>query len=386
MNAPSGSRAMLRVMSAGVTAFAALLLAACALAANPAAAPVSPGEDPTALLQVPEGFAVELVADGLAGPTQMVRGPDGRLWVAHLNGGENAAAGQVVAIDTETGDRRLLLDGLNKPTGIAVTSDALWVATRREILRAPLRPSRSGGPEGWVAESPATVLADLPFNGRSNGTLTVTPWGTLLYETSGSQLGGMVAEGSARLWELDPVSWQRPSPRLVASGLKGAYAHAIDDAGRLWITEIGDDPVNGGPPPDELNVMDAPAPDTEGSGKAPPDFGWPRCFGNAQPATNLGGTEELCAGTVAPAALFAPRSTPVSVAVAPWDSRMILVALWLTNQVVAVAADSEAEGSAGVTPFLAGIINPQSLLPWDNGSLLVAEFATGRIFRIARAP
>lgn len=369
-------------MSAGVTILVALLLAACASPAIPAAIPVSPGEDPAALLQLPEGFAVELVADGLAGPTQMVRGPDGELWVAHLNGGENAAAGQVVAIDMETGERRLLLDGLNKPTGIAVTADALWVATRREILRAPL----GKGPEGWVVASPATVLADLPFNGRSNGTLTVTPWGTLLYETSGSQLGGTVADGSARLWELDPTAWQAPASRLVASGLKGAYAHAIDAAGRLWIAEIGDDLVNGGPPPDELNLMAAPVPDARGNGTAPPDFGWPRCFGNAQPATNLGGTEAICAGTVAPAALFEPRSTPVSVAVAPWDSQTVLVALWLSNQVVAVSADSEAGGASGVTPFLAGIINPQSLLSWDDGSLLVAEFATGRVFRIARAP
>jgi hypothetical protein len=389
-----------------VFVLAAALLAGCALPAAPDPAPASSVEsgdpdDARSTVQAPAGFDVEILFEGLVGPTQMIAGPEGELWVAHLNGGENAGAGQVLAIDPAGGVRRVLLENLLKPTGIAYVPGtgegaeaALWVQMRRELWRAPLRQEDAG----WVAGTPTPVLTNMPYNGRSNGSLTVTPWGTLLYETSGSQVGGTVAPGSATLWELDPAGWQAPAPRVVATGLKGAYAHAVDNAGRLWIGELGDDPVNGGAPPDELNVMAAPAPGVDGG--APPDFGWPACFGIRQPATNLGGTPERCAATVAPALLFAPRASPVSVAMAPWSPETVLVALWVQNEVVAVEAGdldvaaltgagpaapvAGSENSAATaTPFLTAIVNPQSLLPWNDGSLLVAEFAAGRIHRVA---
>ena len=36
------------------------------------------------------------------------------------------------------------------------------------------------------------------------------------------------------------------------------------------------------------------------------------------------------------------------------------------------------------TPFLTGLRNPQHLLAWRDGSLLVSDFATGTIFRITK--
>ncbi|MGL4650440.1 MAG: PQQ-dependent sugar dehydrogenase [Caldilineaceae bacterium] len=373
------------------------LAAGCTL---PGASTDAPTAAPTVALegeaakqpQAPAGFIMELAAEGLVGPTQMILGPDGALWVANLNGGENAGRGQVLAVDLASdqpapADRRVLLDNLLKPTGIAVLDGALWVATRRDLLRAPL----TEGSDGWTVGAPATVLADLPFNGRSNGTLTVTPWGTLLYETSGSQVGGEASTGSGTLWELDPTTWQSPAPRAVAEGLKGAYAHLVE-GDRLWIGEIGDDPVNGSPPPDELNVMAAPAPGSPAA--SPPDFGWPGCFGLREAATNLGGTPEECAGTQPPVVLFAPRASPVSLALAPWDAGTLLVALWVSNQVLAVPVAASLPVLRGeppdplVTawPFLTNVLNPQSLLDAGDGALLVAEYATGRIFRVAAAP
>ncbi|MCB9127639.1 MAG: PQQ-dependent sugar dehydrogenase [Ardenticatenales bacterium] len=323
-----------------------------------------PLSEPTEALRLPDGYHAELMVEGLQGPTQMILGPDGRLWVAQLAGAENAGQGQVVALDMNTGSQELLLAGLDKPTGIARLDEALWLQAGNSLLRAPLVGDRVGTPD--------VMLADLPFNGRSLGTLTVTPEGNLLFETSGRRDGNAASEGSGILWELDPADPTHPRP--LATGLKGAYAHAFDAAGRLWSTEIGDDPVNGMAPPDELNLIEV------GS-----DYGWPACFGMQEPATNYGGSAAQCATTRAPVALFAERATPVAVVVSPWEAERLLVALWGPGDrgVVRVAVRGEGgEVSGEVTPFIEGMGNPQSLLVLPDGSLLAADFDGGRIYRI----
>lgn len=342
-------------------ALALWLLAACT---NPLTAPTPLPTAPAAAdLSFPDGFAVEVVADGLRGPTQMIAGPDGRLWVAQLNGGENDGVGQVLSINPKTGGRRVQLEGLYKPTGIAAHGGQLWIASGRDLLVAPIGADASVGP-------PDPVLTELPFNGRSNGTLTVTPHGEIIYATSGSRLGNAAAPGSATLWALTP---QDPAnSRALATGLKGAYGHAVDAQGHIWTTEIGDDPIDNGVPPDELNLVIPGA-----------DFGWPQCAGNREPVMRYGGNTERCAQTRAPVALFAPGATPTSVAIAPWDETVLLVALWNQGEVVQVKVARDGDDASGeVSSFLTGLRNPQHLLAWRDGSLLVSDFAAGAIYRI----
>ncbi len=315
-------------------------------------------------LTLPADYRVDLIVEGLLGPTQMLIGPDGRLWVAQLNGNENAGTGQVLAIDMATGEQEVLLDGLLKPTGIALLDGYLWLATHREIQRAPL--DEKGYPGALEV-----LLRELPFNGRSIGTLTVTPDDQLLYETSGSRSGNGAAAGSGTLWQLDPAD--PTNPQAVATELKGAYAHAYDRAGRLWTTEIGDDPVNGTAPPDELNLVLPGA-----------DFGWPQCFGMQEPATNYGGSSDRCQSTRPPVALFAQRATPTGLVSSPWQADTLLVALWLQQSVVQVTITPVGDNATGVVePFITGLRNPQDLLVLADGDLLVSDFA-GTIYRVTK--
>ena len=310
-------------------------------------------------LKLPGSYSASVFAEGLQGPTQMIVGPDERLWLAQLAGGENTGTGQVVALSAETGEREVLLDNLLKPTGIAVLDGYLWIAAGRDLLRAPLTEAGVGEPE--------TVLRDLPFNGRSNGTLTVTPDGQLLFETSGRRSGNRAQEGSGTLQHLDPDDPANPVP--IATGLKGAYAHAFGEDGELFSTEIGDDPVNGRAPPDELNLI------AEGG-----DYGWPRCYGNREAARNYGGTEEECEETQAPLALFAPNSTPTSVVVSPFEEDALLVALWGPAEAGVVRVSPK---SGSVEPFITGLGTPQHLLEF-GGDLLVSDFGGGIVYRVTR--
>ena len=112
--------------------------------------------------------------------------------MAVLNGGENAEEGQILRIDLSDGRQEILATGLDKPTGLAVVDEVVWVATRDAILRFPL------------AEPAAieTILSDLPNNGRSNGTLTVTGDNQLLYETSGNRRD----EASGKMWQAQSIN------------------------------------------------------------------------------------------------------------------------------------------------------------------------------------
>lgn len=316
-------------------------------------------------LELPPGYAAEVLVEGLIGPTQMAKGPRGRLWVAQMAGEENAGMGQVLIIDLERNERIVAVDGLLKPTGIAILGGYLWIAAKRDLLRVPLDEEGVAGPAD-------IVLGGLPFDGRSNGTLTVSPQRKLIFETSGARFGGMPVQGSATLWQLDPAYLGEPEP--LATGLRTAYGHTFDAAGRLWVTEIGRDLVNGAAPPDELNLI------VPGS-----DYGWPQCYGAQQPALNYGGAQVRCLATRSPTALFAPGAEPTSVAISPWHADTLLVALRGEGAVARVQIrGQENVVESEIEPFIQGLARPQHLLVWDEDSLLVSDWGTGRIYRISR--
>ena len=346
-----------------------LLFVVTAIGCAPAPQPDPvPGETVTAGdLVLPAGFAARIVVEGLDGPTQMIKGPDGRLWVAQLAGDENEGIGEILAIDLVSGERRVVTSDLMKPTGIAVLGGYLWIATKRDLLRVPLDDQGNAGPT-------EVVLQSLPYNGRSNGTLTVSPNGNLIYATSGARFGGTPVAGSATLWQLSPANPAEPVP--LASGLKNAYAHTFDTRGGLWVTEIADDPVNGRTPPDELNLV------VEGA-----DFGWPKCYAEHEPALNYGGTAVYCLGVRAAAMTFAPRSTPTSVVSSPWEPDTLLVALWLQGIVARVPVAYVGDNGTGVQEtFIEGLRNPQDILVWNDDTILVSDHSAGKVYEVRTAP
>lgn len=323
----------------------------------------SGSSDQVAGIEAAEGWSVTELVVGLDGPTQLTRLPDGRLLVAELAGGEREGVGRVVALDVDLEDGagpadaeagEVLFGGLTTPTGVAVVGAEIWVMERRTLSRGPL----AGG-------ELTPVLGPLPFNGRSETTLTATPDGTLLYATTGSLDGGQVVEGSGILWEHDP---DRGSA-VVSAGFKNAYAHTLDGDGELWATEVSDGGFDGERAPDELVAVSPGV-----------DHGWPRCIGDRSPVVEFGGTEELCVGGPPSHTLFEPGATPTSVAIAPWDPDTLLVALWLEQRVVAVPRPLGDEPHQPVE-VLGGDLRPQHLLA-DGDRLLVVDFDGGRILAV----
>jgi glucose/arabinose dehydrogenase len=192
-----------------------LLLAACG------GSPVASTSAPAPALTLPDSFHAEVYAEGLNRPTALAFGPDGALYLTQLNGGENESVGQVVRIAQPGAAPQPVLDNLTKPTGLVWREDTLWLVTGRDILRTRL------GADGRLAEV-ETVVRDLPYNGRSNGQITLLPDERLLFTASGSTR----RPDSGTLLTLDPDT--ETQPQVLATGLKNAYAHTIDPAsGRI---------------------------------------------------------------------------------------------------------------------------------------------------------
>lgn len=309
-------------------------------------------------VEVPGGFAVTEVVSGLERPTQIAFDGDEALLVAQLAGREGGGRGQVLRVDLDQpDDREVVVDGLLTPTGVAFLDDAVWVMEQRRLSRI--------SDDGTVE----VVADELPFNGRSEGTLTATVDGRLLYNTSGSLDGIDPAEGSGNLWSLTPGE----EPVVLARGLKNGYARTVDDEGRLWGVEMSDGTFDGAPAPDEIMLVE------EGD-----DFEWPQCIGDGTPVDFYDGTAAACDAAPPSLTLFDPGATPTSVAVAPWDSDLLLVSLWNQGRVVTVPI-SEPTPSAPVAneTFLTGIDHPQFLLA-DGDRMLLVDHDGGRILALER--
>lgn len=310
----------------------------------------------------PEGFRVELVADGFEGPTQFVVVPGGDLIVAELNGVERAGTGRVVRVSSDDpSEREVLVAGLVKPTGVTVDGNLLWIMEQRRLTVGPL-----DDPGDRVV-----VLDDLPFNGRSQGTLTALDGGGILYDTSGSRDAaepGELKSGSGTLWLLESP---QSAPEVYATGFKHAYAHVIDPDGDLWSTEMSDGRLDGVVPPDELVRVE------RGD-----DFGYPRCVGDGVPVAEFGADDDTCRRTPPSQALFPPGATPTGLAVAPWEPDLLLVALWNRGVVVDVSRSDDGRPHEP-SPFLTDLGAPQHLVA-DGDRVLLGDFSTGRIMAISR--
>jgi glucose/arabinose dehydrogenase len=310
----------------------------------------------------PRDLATRVVATGFDGPTQIAEGPGGTLLVAQLAGEEDAGVGQVVVLDPVSGERQVVLEGLSVPTGVLFVDGALWVMVRRGLLRA-------SWPEGSERpDPPEVVLDDLPSNGRSEGTLTPTGDGRLLYETSGSLVDGEVEPGGGTLWVYDPAAG---GSSALATGLKNAYAQGIAPDGRVLTTDIGDSRTD--PPVDELDLLGPIPPPGESPGAL--DAGWPDCRGDGS-----SDTEPACEGTVEPLAVLPVGSTPTGLAVVGSE---VWVALFGEGRIVSVPLGSSVTGPLDDPGTVAdGFDGPHTLLVRPDGEVWVSEHGTGRILAL----
>jgi glucose/arabinose dehydrogenase len=320
-----------------------------------------------------------IVGGGLPGrPAAVAFAPDGSLYVAvtystaypldHFS----MLYGSVFQL---VGDEaRLLLDGLNYPTGLAFLGDDLYVTGLDTILLVE-------GVVGTSCERVSPVVSNLPFD-ESHWTNGVTAYEGRIYATTGYVYHPLPSSRVELMGSVFSFAPDGSDLRIEATGLRNSYALAFDEQGGIWATDNGPN-VNYDPGiqdeadvyPDELNLI------VPGR-----DYGFhPRRAMPRESATPVAGStpmvvEPLCVASTCgtpPVTVFDKHTAPTGVA---WDSQRseLLLCLSAWGQVLAF------DPTSGDQRMLYWGLNvPSGIAIGPDGYLYVAEWGASRVIRLA---
>ena len=279
---------------AGLTMFLLLSVACSAPAGAPGqTSDGAGGATPQTFVQVPQGFAVSVFADGLSGVRMLELGPDDRLYAVR------SSAGEVVRFElnedgTASGGPAVVASGLRQPFGLAFRDGDLYVGETHQVIRLT-------GP-GFTQET--IIVPGLPTGGHWTREIEFGPDGRL-YVSVGSSCN-LCEEGDERRAAVVRYAADGSGEEIVGVGLRNAVGLAFHPVtGELWASQNERDRLGDDVPAEELNIMVP--------GGAVEDFGWPYCYQNGIPNPEYADAQR-CAATVAPALEMQAHSAPLGMA------------------------------------------------------------------------
>ena len=310
--------------------------------------------------RVPPAFRIApYTAASIPEATALARSPSGTLYVTTQRG--------VVRSIARPGARpRLFVRGLRDSTlGVTFLRGRVYVSDLGRVVAIP-DAAGDGVPDG-----PARViLGGLPTGRHQNDAVVSGPGGRLFLGVGST----CDACRERHPWSGTILSF-RPDGgdvRVVARGLRNPYGLAFDAAGRLWATDEGRDEPDG--VPEELNRIVP-------GGR----YGWPDCWGR--------GGGRRCAGTRPATVTYEPHSavTGLSFAAGRWGAAYrgnAFIAHWGTYRGRRhgryVTRTRLTPRGPVVSRFVTGLDHPIATLFEPGGALLVADYGTGRIWRVTR--
>jgi glucose/arabinose dehydrogenase len=345
-----------RLCSLGILALL-LALAGCGSAAKRPAPSGLPAIG--AGLKGPAGLRATIYATGTPALAAFDFDRQGRLWLASAGLSEHTHDG--VYLIARPGARAIeVVSGLRDPLGLAWYQNKLYVASIGRV-------DAFAGFDGRRFTEHTRIL-DGPVAGGENNALAMAPDGRFLMGVTASC--DHCAPKSK--WSGSIVSFRPDGSdlRLYASRIRApvglAYLPGTSD---LFVTMNQRDDLGARTPGDWLAVV------REGQ-----DWGFPACYGQGGSA---------CVGVPAPTAVLDKHAAVDGVVLLRGElgvgkEPLALVAEWQSAKVQRVALTPAGSGYRGtVTPFLSGIRNPIALALAPDGSLLVGDWATGTIYRVA---
>jgi glucose/arabinose dehydrogenase len=398
-SAPAGALACLLVL---------LALAGCGSSGSPTRTDGSPAgaaaKAPTtaalvsigAGLRGPAGLKATLYAQGPPTVASLAFDPEGRLWmaaagleghthdgvyvVAHPGAATSASADTNIrtstgtSVDGSTGTTSArgahvatavkVVSGLENPLGLAWLHNRLYVASVGRV-------DAYGGFAGVRFATHTTILHG-PAAGAENNLLVLAPDGRFtmgVTATCDHCAPSSPFSGAVVSFEPDGSGLRVYASRIRAPfGL--AYFPGTSD---LFATMNQRDDLGAATPGDWLALV-----------KEGQDWGFPGCYGQ-------GGA--VCAGVPAPVAVLDPHAAVGGVVILTGQlgagvGTAAIVAEWQSAKVLRVALRKNGPSSGStytgaVAPFLTGMGNPLAVALAPDGALLVGDWATGRIYRIA---
>ena len=367
--------------SVGVTIAVPVLIAG---ALSPAGAQAPPGgrtrvEVAGHSLQVMQGFTVNVYAEGVGGARFMVLSPDG---VPYLS---LTRQGRVVKLPDQDGDGRAdsvvtVAQGLDAPHGLAFRGDTLYVAETNRVVRFV---------PGVAASQ--VVVPDLPHGaGHFTRTIVFGPRDGKLYVSVGSSCN-ICNERDAHRATVLRFNADGSGGEIFAHGLRNSVGLAFDPAtGDLWGTNNDRDLLGDDLPPDRINILH------QGG-----NYGWPQCYlpGHQNPEY----PNADCGHLAEPAITFQAHSAPLGIVFStgtqfPPEYRggafVAYHGSWnrsIPTGYKVVYVRRQDGRPVAITDFIVGFLPEGSDTPWarpvdvlvaKDGSLLVSDDYSGRIFRI----
>lgn len=323
-----------------------------------------PAGPPAPEVKLPEGFTAFVAAENLSSPTSIAVDGRGRVYVSELGG-------VVWRLRDENGDgvfeaRDRFVEVAPSIDGIALAPDgAVYVSHTGRVTVAS--DAGDDGQAGSVRE----IVSGLPSGRHQNNGLAFGPDGKL-HLTNGSTCNDCQETDprSATILRLNPDG---TNLEVFARGLRNSYDLTFTPDGRLWATD------NGADPPcatiDELNLIE--------EGK---DYGWPyspSCDAltkGERPVANLGFFTSSDGLAYYDADSF-PAQYRGSFFVAQWGANSGDPNIG--KRVVRVTVNETSQGAQDeVTDFALGLDHPLDVAVDYDGSLLVADFGSGKVYRI----
>lgn len=360
-----------------------ILLAIACLVAGQAHAQRSDAEPD---FQLPAGFEIEVLVDGVANARAMALGDRGTLFVS------TRRAGNVYAVRNAFGGSPevvTIAEDLSMPNGVAFHDGDLYVAGVSQLMRWSDIETRLDSPgEPEVFDEP------LPVKGKLHA------WKYLafgpddkLYVSLGAPCNICDEPDLTVMLRMDPDGGNR---EVYARGIRNSVGFAWHPVtGELWFTDNGRDMLGDEIPPEELNRISA----------AGQHFGYPFCHGSDVVDPEFG---ELgrCEDAVAPVQDMAPHSAPLGMR---FYSGEMFPAEYRNQVFIAEHGSWNRSQSAGKTgyrvtlvrldgndpvayePFLRGFLDaeekvigrPVDVLVAPDGALLVSDDMRGVIYRIS---
>lgn len=364
---------MKRIASVGLGLMVMLATAACAT------------EIALEQIQLPQGFKIEVYADGVNNARQMALGDKGTLFVG------SRRAGLVHAVVDTDGDQHadqvyVIARGLELPSGLAFHAGALYIGAVSTIYRLD-------GIEDRLDNPPQPVVVNDSFPGKTHHGWKYLGFGPdgKLYVPVGGPCNVCLESGFA---EIKRMNADGSGVETFAEGVRNSVGFDWHPETReLWFTDNGRDMMGDDVPPCELNH----AP------RAGLHFGFPHCHGETIPDPDFANGRQ-CTEFAAPAQQLGAHVAPLGMKFytgkqfpAEYHNRIFIAehGSWNRSQKSgyritqvrlqdgkAVAYEVFAEG------WLQGQDNwgrPADLLIMPDGAMLVADDQAGVIYRISYA-
>lgn len=339
-----------RSLAAAVLVVVALVGAACGSGDQPGPSPSTDGlVDVGAGLRGPVGVTATLYASGVAKMAAFATDPDGRLFVATADYRDTGT--DAVYLVTAAGATPVaVIPDLHTALGLLWLGDELYVSSTERV-------DAYGGFDGARFARRRTVVS-FPAGSGQNGGLAVAPDGRIQLGIS-APCDHCVPESE---WSASVVSFNPDGSdlRVDARGIRApialAYVPGTDD---LLVTMNHRDDLGDATPGDWLGQVER--------GQ---DWGFPDC-----PSLAADG----CAGAPAPLAVLDPHAAVSGLAfVGSGPAAAVVVAEWKLGVVQRVDLSTHA-----VTRWLTGLESPVPVIAAPDGSVLVGDWGTGKIYRVS---